>query len=240
MADEELIRDLQDQIARRQVVAIIGAGVSMGATNGDKLASWTGLLENGVDRCCDVVRPRLDDNWRQLVLSKIRSDDADNLLAAATEVSTKLGAPNGGEYRRWLRETVGSLRAQDPEVIEALDRLDMQLATTNYDGLIEDVTGIEPVTWREGAKVERVIRGDEKGVLHLHGHWDKPESVILGVPSYKEVLGDAHAQNVLRALQTMKTLLFVGFGVGLKDPNFGAFFRWTGSVFFGSEPCIAK
>jgi hypothetical protein len=89
MADEELIRDLQDQIARRQVVAIIGAGVSMGATNGDKLASWTGLLENGVDRCCDVVRPRLDDNWRQLVLSKIRSDYADNLLAAATEVSTK-------------------------------------------------------------------------------------------------------------------------------------------------------
>jgi hypothetical protein len=43
MADEELIRDLQDQIARRQVVAIIDAGVSIGATNGDKLASWTGL-----------------------------------------------------------------------------------------------------------------------------------------------------------------------------------------------------
>ena len=32
-ADEELIKDLQAQIERRQVVAIVGAGVSIGATS---------------------------------------------------------------------------------------------------------------------------------------------------------------------------------------------------------------
>ena len=176
-----------------------------------------------------------DDDWKELVLREIRSDDLDNLLSAATKVSSKLGAPEGGEYGRWLRETVGSLRAKNREVIEALHRLDIQLATTNYDGLIEEVTGLAPVTWMEGAKVERVIRGEDRGVLHLHGYWEKPESVILGIRSYEQVMSDAHAQNVLRALQTMKTLLFVGFGTGLKDPNFGRFPSMDRHVFRQSE-----
>jgi hypothetical protein len=33
----------------------------------------------------------------------------------------------------------------------------------------------------------------------------------------------------------MRTLLFVGFGAGLQDPNFAAFLRWTTHVFPGSE-----
>jgi hypothetical protein len=113
--------------------------------------------------------------------------------------------------------------------------LGAKLATTNYDGLIEEVTGLPPVTWMNTAKVERLIRGDEKGVLHLHGYWDEPESVVLGIRSYEMVMGNAHAQNVLHALQTMKTLLFVGFGSGLKDPNFGQLLRWTSTIFSQAE-----
>ena len=144
----------------------------------------------------------------------------------ATKVSSKLNAPEGGEYRRWLRETVGSLRPHNREVIDALHGLGLQIATT---------TGLPAVTWMEGSKVERVIRGEDKGVLHLHGHWERPESVILGLHSYEQVMSNAHAQTVLRALQTMKTLLFVGFGAGLKDPNFGRFLQWTATVFRQSE-----
>ena len=92
-----------------------------------------------------------------------------------------------------------------------------------------------PVTWMQDAKIERVIRGDDEGVLHLHGYWDQPESVVLGIRSYEEVLGNVHAQNILHALQTMRTLLFVGCGAGLKDPNFGGLLRWTGVVFSQSE-----
>ena len=130
---------------------------------------------------------------------------------------------------------VGSLRAQNRGVIEALHRLEIQIATTNYDGLIEEVTGLPTVTWMEDAKVEQVIRGDDRGVLHIHGYGEKPESVILGVRSYQQIMTDAHAQNVLRALQTMKTLLFVGFGTGLRDPNFSTFLQWTATVFRQSQ-----
>ena len=166
---------------------------------------------------------------------EIESGDLDDLLSAAEKVSAKLGAPAGGEYRRWLRETVGGLRVKERSVIEALRDLGVPLATTNYDGLLEEVTGRPPVSWREGAKVERVFREDGPGILHLHGFWDEPESVVLGIRSYEQVLGDAQAQNLQRVLRTARTLLFVGCGAGLRDPNFGAFLRWTRAVFPGSE-----
>ena len=234
MADELLIKDLQAQIEHGQVVAIVGAGMSIGATNSNPLASWKGLLEDGVNRCCEVARPLPPKGWKERVLSQIGSEDVVELLSAAENVSGRLGAPAGGEYCRWLRESVGSLKAQRRGVIEALHALGTKLATTNYDGLIEEVTGLEAVTWTEGVKVERVIRGDDQGVLGL-GYWEKPESVVLGIRSYEKVMGDAHAQTVLRALQTMKTLLFVGFGFGLKDPNFGGLLQWTETVFSQSE-----
>ena len=43
--------DLREQIAQRQVVAIVGTGVSTGATGGAETASWIGLLSDGIARC---------------------------------------------------------------------------------------------------------------------------------------------------------------------------------------------
>ncbi len=98
------------------------------------------------------------------------------MLAAAEEVTVRLGGRSGGEFRRWLAESVGGLRVVDGAVIGALAGLGVPVATTNYDGLIEEVTGWPAVTWRDGARVQRVLRGDERGVLHLHGFSRDPES----------------------------------------------------------------
>ncbi|HSK75940.1 MAG TPA: SIR2 family protein [Thermoanaerobaculia bacterium] len=228
------VEDLRKEIAKGRVLAIVGAGVSMGATKNAPTASWTGLLENGVDRCLAVAQP-LPKGWEKRVLAEIRSGDMDDLLSAAEKISRKLGFPDGGNYRTWLRDAVGTLRAEDRPVLEALRDLGIPLATTNYDGLLEEVTGLPAVTWREGAKVERVIRGDEKAILHLHGCWDKPESVILGGSSYEGIRRDAHAQNILRTLRTVQTLLFIGCGEGLSDPNMGGLLQWSREVFAGSE-----
>src|SRR5262249_42963383 len=151
------------------------------------------------------------------------------------KISSKLGYPDGGEYRRWLRETVGALRVKRCDVIEAIRALKVPIATTNYDGLIEEVYGFHPVQWKDGARDERDLRGDDPGVLHLHGHWQDPRSVILGIRSYEKVLGNEHAQTIQRALRTTRSLLFVGCGAGLKDPNFGALLQWSRQVFKGSE-----
>jgi SIR2-like domain len=229
-----LVDDLRRQLARGRVVAIVGAGVSVAATRDSPVASWLGLLEDGISRCEELFLT-LPDGWGEKLRMQLRSGDIEGLLAVADDVARALGAPRGGEYRRWLRETVGQLEPEQPEVIEALRDLDVRIATTNYDSLIEQVTGQDAVTWKEDARVERVLRGDEPGVLHLHGHWEDPESIVLGIRSYDDVLGDEHAQFVQRAIIAYNSLLFVGCGEGLEDPNFSALRRWLGEIFAGSE-----
>jgi hypothetical protein len=179
-----LLEDLQREINAGCVIAIIGVGVSVAATNNKPAASWRGLLHHGVDHCHELKSlTGVDEKWAKRVHEEIDSGDLDDMLSAAEKISRKLGAPDGGEYRRWLRERIRELKAERRDVLEALRDLKVALATTNYDGLIEEVTNLPAVTWMDGAKVERVVRGDEQGVVHLHGYWDRPESVILGIRS---------------------------------------------------------
>ena len=231
----ELLEDLQKQITQRQLLVVVGTGVSIGATNNAPTASWLGLLRDGIARCEEVGIPRPKPGWGDRQRAALAAPEMHELLAIASQIEALLGAPDGGEYARWLRETVGKLHPNDRTVLEALRDLGVPLATTNYDGLIEEGTGLPAVTWRDGAKVQRVIRGDERAVLHLHGYWEQPESVVLGITSYKAVLGDSHAQNVQSALALMRSFMFVGFGQGLADPNFGALLGWMRSVLAGAE-----
>ncbi len=226
------VEDLRKEIQAGRVLVIVGSGVSIAATNGTPLASWTGLLENGVDRCVSVKG--LDSKWAGRVREQIRTGDMQDLLSAAEQVSSRLGFPDGSEYRRWLRETVGMLRAGSRSVLEALRDLGLPLATTNYDGLLEEVTDLPAVTWRDGDLAIRAIQKAEPSILHLHGYWNEPESVVLGIRSYERILGSAHAQAVLRAVQTLHTLLFVGCGDGLSDPNFSALLAWAREAFKGT------
>jgi hypothetical protein len=83
----------------------------------------------------------------------------DDLLSAAEKISRKLGAPKGGEFHRWLRETVGDLEVKDRAVLESLRDLGIPLATTNYDNLLEDITGLPPVTWRDGSRARGLVAG---------------------------------------------------------------------------------
>jgi len=175
------LQQIRDEVGGNRAIVIVGTGVSVGATR-EKVASWTGLLEDGVRRCIAARLP-LPQDWEARLMDEIRSEDMDDLLGAAEKIASKLGAPTGGEYKRWLRETVGELRPKHPEVIRALRDLGVPLATTNYDDLLEQVTGWPSVTWQDRAEVERVLRGDVQGILHFHGHWRTSESVILGLSS---------------------------------------------------------
>jgi SIR2-like domain len=215
------LNDLRKAIADRKVIAIIGTGVAT-RSSGQALASWKGLLANGIDWCVSYKRPNATEVWAGRQREALISDDLDDLLGVAQQVSRKLGAPRDGAYRAWLQRTVGTLKVQQPDVLDALKALDIPIATTNYDGLIEEVVDWPPVTWQERSRVEEVLRGGRPGVLHLHGYWDKPESVVLDIRSYEQVISDAHAQAVLRSLLLNFSLLFIGFGSGLSDPNFGS------------------
>lgn len=231
-----LLTDLQREVRQKRVLVIVGAGVSVGATAGttfQQRASWRGLLSHGIERSIEVVTD-LPSDWATRLHADLNSPDLDDLLSVAERVSAKLGAPSGGEYRRWLRDAFEAFVAAETSVLEALHDLELPLATTNYDGLLEQVSNYRSVTWRDPG-FERVMRGDENGILHLHGYWKDSESVVLGIRSYERLLADGRAQSSLRALRSNLTLLFVGFGEGLEDPNFNAFLKWSREVFSESE-----
>ncbi|WAS94956.1 SIR2 family NAD-dependent protein deacylase [Nannocystis punicea] len=238
-----LLEDIRQTLAStpRNVVFIVGAGVSVGALRGSPraaLGSWVGLLEDGLRRARDLGA--LDGRAHDLYRQQLSLPDTQAALGVAEVVCHRLGAPHGGEYSRWLRETVGSfhLDVRDSAVLDALaahGRRGALLATTNYDHLLEAATALKPTTWRRPAVVERALQGVEPRILHLHGEWEDPDSIVLGIRSYVDVSRDPHAQTVLATLRAARTFVFVGCGAGLSDPNLGAFLRWTGDVFSRSE-----
>ena len=129
--------DLREMIRRQHVVTVIGSGVSL-ATNA-RAPEWRALIESALARCREIGVPKADcDAISQLL--KLAS--ADLLLAAAEFVDGKLRANGGGELRRWLRETFAGLEPNDPTVIQSLAALGTPVMTTNYDDLIEKVTGL--------------------------------------------------------------------------------------------------
>ena len=218
--------DLRERMKQRQVVVVVGSGVSIATT--DAAPTWRGLIESAVKRCVVLGEPQ---EWCQGVSNQLNTTFPDFMLAAAELVHQKLRDRGEGEVANWLRDTCGNLRADRRSLIEAIAQLDLPVVTTNYDGLIEEVTGLEYATWVDSRHVGRVMHGDERRILHLHGHWDRPESVVLGIRSYEAVQKSEHTQAVMRALAMTKRLLFVGCGHdGLSDPNWGNFLTWLEKI----------
>jgi hypothetical protein len=228
----DVVADLRERIAARQIVCIAGAGLaaaSARARAGSECALWTGLVESGL-RWSAAVHPELPAGWADERCRLLASGDIDDLLAVASQVARKLDAPDGGEYAEWLHRSVGALELGDAQPIAALAALDAPIFTTNYDHLLEQALHRDAVSWRNEAAVDRILRGDSNAILHLHGHYSDPRSVVLGWWDYAGIVDNEHTQAVMRALAMAKSILFVGFGAGLRDPNFDQFLRWSRRV----------
>ncbi len=84
-------------------------------------AYWLGLLYHGVAYCETWVKPKVE--WGRIVRGEIGLGDLESLLSTATKIEHQLGAPGGGLYRKWLRESVGTLQASDRHASAGSDRL---------------------------------------------------------------------------------------------------------------------
>jgi nucleoside phosphorylase len=104
------------------------------------------------------------------------------------------------------------------------------IATTNYDTLLSRGRGIEAVPWTDSAAAIEILRDDRQGILHLYGYYDRPESVVLGAAAYAQLRASLVAQTVQQMAALSRTLLFVGCGTGLYDPNLGERFAWNQRV----------
>lgn len=233
MSDESLLAELKQQIASGNLVIIAGTGVSRPAcdnqhVDGFAVATWPGLLQHGVVRC--VERGVCDAEEASLLNLQIASKKTSFMVSAATEVSQRLkeNPRSTGDYRHWLNDTIGELKPSSPAILHALDKIPALLATLNYDTLLEQATGRTAYTWQQDNQVGKVLRGElPRAVLHLHGVYDEPDSVVLGFDSYSRVKDAKHTQAILRYFTMGKTLLFVGCGATIEDPNFHQLLIWA-------------
>ena len=136
------------------------------------------------------------------------------LLAVAEQVAEGLGYPNAGEWKLWLRDCFEPLKASDRSTLTMLTALELPLATTNYDELLEEATGLPPVTWLDSDRALRVLRGEERAILHLHGFWREARSVVLGMPAYEHVKAQELHQTIQKFLAAQRNLVFIGCEVG--------------------------
>ena len=172
--------ELREMIRKKRIAVVIGSGVSK-ATNPDA-PMWNDLVASGIDRCAGLGMSPDECEFFRFGVSKKRLS---TLLPAAEAVHNKLSENRGGELTAWLRSHFEELEPHDDrrELITALAALDAPLLTTNYDSLIERVTGLRHTTWHRQNDAIRAIRGEDRRVLHLHGFWEESESVVLGVKS---------------------------------------------------------
>lgn len=225
------LEDFRNALRKFNLVPVVGAGVSMAAAN---LPSWHRLIEVGFDYAAACGGCEGDE------LSYARNSLASGAIPeAAQRLKTLLGAPKG-QYPAWL-ESVFDKSLDDileNSVLNAIaDLLCPLVATTNYDLLLEHkLLGYhESVTWR---KPQDLLRALKKGraVLHLHGSFLDPESVILGADNYEELVLDQAYLDVMRSLWMERTLLFIGCSFdGLQDPDFMRMLEWFQQTFPGTS-----
>lgn len=223
------VDEIRDAIALRRASLCLGAGVTVAAT-GRRDLSWPGLLQRGMDKAVALnLAPTAA--WAAKVTSDIEygteHGDAAALAAAAAMITSALGGRDSEAYAAWLREEFGSLDVTEPGLIHSLADIGAPLLTTNYDCVVEEVTGFDTVTWLDSARMQSVMTGRATRVVgHLHGAWRQPDSVVLDHFSYSQILANSGAQALQRATHAMQSVIFVGFGAGLDDPNFDSLRRW--------------
>ncbi len=217
-----------------KVVVVVGAGVSYGATGRLPRAKWQGLLEHGIEYLGkNVFQNAYKKRLKESLDDAFSSDPfkLDAALECAEDIERYLTRLDPEDYRAWLKAVFGDFAVQPGKgktlaAINDLRQAGALLLTTNYDNLLTDETGLPPVTWKERDTFLRVINRDRPGILHIHGHWRNPDSIVLGKGSYDVIGGEENFQSLFESLWLGFSWLFVGCGGGLSDPNLGRLLKW--------------
>src|SRR5271155_5197369 len=230
----EVLARLKNALKDKRLVIIVGAGVTLSATANISgplpRITWTGLIRNGLDYLVNEGYVDAGNRRTRRAYEALEDPDTDSLLDAANILSSQL--TQNGQFPTWLESVFDNLyqEVRHPAILETLKALHQKgatILTTNYDDLLEKSCGLPRIGRSNMDDILKFKRGDLDGVFHVHGSYQDPHEVVLDSVNYYQVMQSDEVQNILKTFLEFKTVLFVGCGSGLEDPNFDALLRWA-------------
>jgi hypothetical protein len=227
--------ELKAAIGEGRSLIVCGAGVSRAVADG-QAPGWAQLIKDALaeaaTRAGGTAQP-----WAKACELLISSDQVDDWLNAANTIQQKLGGPGGGPYRAFFVGKLGSLKANQPAILEAIAEIAAaknKIATTNYDHLISQALDWDRADWTDHLRVIEALRGARPAIWHIHGDFDRPNSIIFSQNDYDRIAASELPQFVQRSAGLNFSLMFVGCsGSGLSDDNVGPLLDWMRKGFAG-------
>lgn len=217
--------DVREAAGGDRLAILCGTGISSALSGNAAESTWSGLLANGLEFLGSLQDESVQAEATAMGALLKGAPSTQLLVACAEWLKLQFGKFPPGEYKAWLDRTVGKLQLREGK-LEASFAADMPLLTTNYDLLLEKLTGRRPITWIDESMMEDFHKSPQDFVFHLHGHYKAPSSVILSGGDYSRLLEAKATARVLELLSGSRTYLLAGYGAGLSDPNFEQFIRW--------------
>lgn len=224
--------ELVAAIRAGRCILFVGAGLSAQVlrSTGTALPLWSQFLTELLDWA--IARQVRFWGDPEDIRAMIASGD---LLAAAQELQERIGGTGVGDFLDGV--------FRDPAVTpSAAHRLLPKIPfravlTTNYDTLVEgayaiaDRGRIPPVFTQEDLLFRpSPLRSSDFFVFKVHGHLDRPSSVVLGSRDYQDLLFRTPGyRQFLETLFATHTVLFIGFGGA--DPDLDNVFDRLASIF---------
>lgn len=139
-------------------------------------------------------------------------------MNAADIAASYLRSSSNKGWQKFLRSQFHNLKIENDVIIRQIAFLDLRIATTNYDTVVEEILGLEPTLVTDLKALDR-LETYSRYVFHLHGIYSKPETVLWSSTDYSRRLEDViglHIQNRIAE----RGLIMIGCGGTLDDPNF--------------------
>lgn len=220
----KLYPEFHQAIRTDALVYLFGAGMSSALTD-NRSCSWWQWIVNGIAKMKDRTLAAAYEN------SITADDSTDNLVAVVGKVLSATKAD--GTYRDWMHESFEVQSVTNRPLADTLKKLLITqdvFATTNYDLMLEEASGLSALTYEEPDKAFMMIdRKKSEAVLHIHGVYDSArgvDNIVADKAQYDAVLNDQGAQFIQHILGT-RTLLFVGCGQTTEDANISRFIQFA-------------
>ncbi|GAB2691936.1 SIR2 family protein [Nocardia thraciensis] len=217
-------------IEDQRAVLVLGTGVSTASAVDASHCSWIDFLAAGIEYIAEhglIAHEPVLDNIRDDLEVGAKYDNT-YLLTAGEKIVNALGGKSSPHFEQLLSMTVGSIQP-DPKkylLVENLAGLSVPIITTNYDTIVEQITGRSPAPWTDARAFAAVLKSESADIAHLHGTWNRPDSVILTTSDYERIVRDTVFEALRQSIGLLDTIVFVGYGAGLNDPHFSALWNW--------------